>query len=335
MIISIIMPVYNNEGYLSDSINSVLRQRSKAWELIIVNDGSTDCTGKICDEYAKKDNRIKVIHTQNYGPADARNIGIQNANGKYCIFLDSDDQLDSEAISALSFAVIIEDFEIVFYGYSHNIDTGQNKWKSIEHSLAPQKYYTNKEFKEIYSELSTQGFTHPAWNKMFLTSFLKDHLILFPSGIFISEDYIFNLTAYSLAERVLILEEVLYHYVSRNFGSITTSFRLNKIKDIEQVYIKSYQLMKNWQPVHLNKINNEFIQNISIYINSLYSADCELSKKEKKNLILKIINNENVKKCIYEIYTNNLRNRIITSLLKIKKVSLLLFTGKVSQYLRR
>src|SRR5690625_3316512 len=94
MIISIIMPVYNNEGHLSDSINSVLQQRSKAWELIIVNDGSTDCTGKICDEYAKKDNRIKVIHTQNYGPADARNIGIQNANGKYCIFLDSDDFID-------------------------------------------------------------------------------------------------------------------------------------------------------------------------------------------------------------------------------------------------
>lgn len=89
MFISIIIPVYNNEKYLSDSINSVLQQRSKDWELIIVNDGSTDRTGKICDEYAKKDNRIKVIHTQNYGPADARNIGIQNANGKYCIFLDS------------------------------------------------------------------------------------------------------------------------------------------------------------------------------------------------------------------------------------------------------
>lgn len=333
MIISIILPVYNNEGDISTSINSVLQQRSEDWELIIINDGSTDRTGEICDEYAKKDDRIKVVHTKNYGPADARNTGIRNATGKYCIFLDSDDQLHSEAISALSFAVLIENFEIVFYGYAHHVDTGQDKWKSIEHSLAPQKFYTNQEFKEIYDELETQNFTHPVWNKMFLTSFLKTRLILFPSGIFISEDFIFNLTAYSLAERVLILEEVLYHYRSRDFGSITTSFRLNKIQDIEQVYIKSYQLMKDWQPVHLNKINNEFIQNISVYINSLYSVTCDLSQKEKKDLIYQLINNENVKKCIAEIHPNNLRNRIIALLLKNKKVNLLLLTGKVAQYL--
>lgn len=331
MEISIITPVYNNEEFLKNSIESVINQSDENWELILVNDGSTDNTGEICDEYSQKDRRIKVEHIPNAGPANARNIGVQKANGTYCIFLDSDDLLESEAIKTLKDEVLREEFDIVFYGYFNDVYDNETIVNSIKYTLEPSKYHNNEDFKKVYQNIDEKGFSHPSWNKMFRTSFLKENDITFPYGIFISEDYLFNLKAYSCAEKILILEEKLYHYTSRSSGSITTSFRLNKIKDIESVYEKSYSMVEKWIPSRINNINNEFISNISVYINSLYNEDCSLSENKKKDIVSSIVNSKNVLACLNEISPINWRNRIITKLLKMKAVDLLLLTGKISR----
>lgn len=336
MQISIVMPVYNSEKQLEKSIESVLQQTDGNWELIIVNDGSTDGTAEICEGLARKDQRIKVYHIQNHGPADARNVGVYYAGGLYTIFLDSDDRLAPRSIETLRKAVETEDYEIVFYGYTHDTYAGEEKKSSVKTVMRADTFRRNGEFKKVYEELDQKGMTHPVWNKMFLTEFLKDNVILFPSGIFISEDFIFNLTAYTLAQRILIIEDVLYQYISRESGSITTSFRKNKIKEMESVYDKSYRLMENWQPKHLNKINNEFLGNISVYVNSLYKPDCPLSEEEKREVLAEIFQSRYVRQCLKDIQPVGYRNKIMKYLLKNKKINLLMLVGRLANsYVRK
>ena len=94
--VSVIVPVYNSDGYIAKTIESLLRQTLKEIQIILVDDGSTDSSGKICDEYAKKDKRILVIHKKNGGLAEARNNGMKVSKGKYIIFLDADDLLEDD-----------------------------------------------------------------------------------------------------------------------------------------------------------------------------------------------------------------------------------------------
>ena len=100
-LISIIIPVYNVEKYLDKCINSVLMQTYKNIEILLINDGSTDSSGQICESYAKKDSRIKVIHKENGGLSDARNVGIEHSTGSYIMFVDSDDYIDCNMASVL------------------------------------------------------------------------------------------------------------------------------------------------------------------------------------------------------------------------------------------
>lgn len=130
-ITSIIVPVYNVEKYLHKCINSVLNQTNGCFELILINDGSTDNSGTICDEYAQKDNRIRVKHIQNSGVSEARNIGIQTAIGEWLLFLDGDDTLEIDTIEIIKHNIMkYERIDMIIgsfkYTYNHNIVTADN-----------------------------------------------------------------------------------------------------------------------------------------------------------------------------------------------------------------
>ena len=112
MKISVIVPVYNVEKYLTKCVDSIMNQTYKDLEIILVDDGSTDNSGKICDEYVKKDKRFKVIHKKNGGLSDARNVGIKNSTGEYLSFIDSDDYIDNDMIECLYNACIKNNADI-------------------------------------------------------------------------------------------------------------------------------------------------------------------------------------------------------------------------------
>ena len=114
--ISIIIPVYNVEKYLNKCLNSVIEQTYKNIEVILIDDGSTDNSGKICDEYAKNDIRIKIIHQQNGGVSTARNNGLEHATGKYITFVDSDDYIEKEMIETMAKKIMKKNADIVICG---------------------------------------------------------------------------------------------------------------------------------------------------------------------------------------------------------------------------
>ena len=112
ILVSIVIPVYNAEIYLKKCINSILTQTYKNIQIILVNDGSTDNSAKICEDFLKKDNRIKLINKTNGGVSSARNMGIYNCEGDYIVFVDSDDWIDSRHIEYLVNPIFIEDYEL-------------------------------------------------------------------------------------------------------------------------------------------------------------------------------------------------------------------------------
>ena len=131
MKISVIVPVYNVEQYVGECIESILNQSFYDIELILINDGSKDNSGFICDEYAKKDNRIKVIHKKNEGVSIARNIGIKNASGKYIAFVDSDDLVDKEIYTTMLQAIEESGSDLVMCRYE-KVYSDRNNELAIE-----------------------------------------------------------------------------------------------------------------------------------------------------------------------------------------------------------
>src|SRR5690606_27364966 len=120
--VSVIIPVYNAEKYLRECLDSVLAQTFTDFEVLLINDGSTDASGKICDEYAEKDSRIKVFHKENGGVSSARNLGLDNAKGEWISFVDSDDTIEQETLATLANEVKDLDIDGVIFGYKKLIN---------------------------------------------------------------------------------------------------------------------------------------------------------------------------------------------------------------------
>ena len=131
--VSIIVPVYNVEKYIEECIDSLINQTYKDIEVILVDDGSTDASGEICDRYAQKDSRVKVYHNENDGPSKARNFGLDKATGEFVTFVDSDDWIESEAIELL-ISVIEDDIDVIFFNLREVNSTNVREWKMFESS---------------------------------------------------------------------------------------------------------------------------------------------------------------------------------------------------------
>ena len=180
-LISIIVPVYNVEKYFDECVKSILNQSYKNIEIILVNDGSTDNSGNLCDNYATIDPRIKVIHKENGGLSDARNFGMKNANGEYFSFIDSDDYIDKYFIENLYNALISQgdDCKISMCRFTRNINDFSND-KSIAN-----KVDSNEVLKDILYQNDDSLYSVAAWNKLYHKTVFNS--IIFPKG-FINED---------------------------------------------------------------------------------------------------------------------------------------------------
>lgn len=236
--ISIIIPVYQAEKYIRRTVDSVLSQTYENWELVLVDDGSTDCSGLICDEYAMKDHRIKVFHKTNGGQSSARNMGLCMARGEYVCFVDNDDIIVPEAcevlvrnmlkyqadISACSYKILNEQGKIESRGDSGIIALLDNK--------EGMRRFLSREI-DIY-----------VWTKLYRKSFLRDNGILFEEGRS-DEDFLFNSKAFLCADKTVQSDYPVYIYsvrensTCRQFPKLQlkkyisdTLYRLNKIENI-------------------------------------------------------------------------------------------------------
>ena len=220
-LISIVVPVYNVENYLKKCISSILEQTYKKFELILVDDGSTDDSGKICDEIKKMDNRIEVIHKKNGGLSDARNAGIDIARGKYITFIDSDDYIEIDYIEYLYNLIKMNNAMISVCAYYVITENG--------YKINSAKGYGSEVLNKIdaYKRmLNEEGFSVSAWAKMYLKSLFDD--IRYPFGR-LNED---NGTTYKLidqVEKIAFGADPKYYYLKRTGSIMLSGFKLKKM----------------------------------------------------------------------------------------------------------
>lgn len=244
-IITIIVPVYKVEQYLSQCIESILKQTFKDFEVLLIDDGSPDNSGQICDQYANKDSRIQVVHKKNRGVSSARNAGIKSARGTWICFVDSDDELKSNYLENFIQCLNKKEADLYVAGY-----TKKTPYSSSNFSLKDQIYtYENRE--QAIINLKNKVLFGIPWNKMFKTEIIHQNKLLFDESLDSYEDELFVLNYIYYARTIYISSAITYLYNITNSSSLS-----QKYIPIERHFDTAQTLLD--AGVNISK-NNEFI----------------------------------------------------------------------------
>ena len=235
MKISIIIPVYNVENYLEKCLNSILSQTFNDYEVILINDGSTDKTSTICDEFVKKDNRIKVIHKKNEGVSIARNVGIERACGEYILFFDGDDYVEPYCLEELYDTAIREKVDAVLYGYylvenGHVIEThlpnfSKNLYEGSEIVNEVLPKFIGVSYDDIHKWLkgdknALKKENTALWRSMVKGDLIRKNNLRFDKTLKVGEDTCFTSEYLSFAKRCYVINKCYYYLVVRSTSTI-------------------------------------------------------------------------------------------------------------------
>lgn len=241
LLVSVLIPVYNVSRYLPQCLDSVISQTYRRLEIIIIDDGSTDDSGSICDRYAERDDRIHVIHSGNRGLSAARNLGLENASGQYVSFLDSDDWIEPHTIETLMNAALLTGADIVDARKCF-----EYVGKTV-HSKYRTKYCNTYRGRNILAAYADKWIDNVAWNKLYRAECFEK--IRFPEGHTYEDIVVTWKLMRSLAEidgTVTALSDELYHYRLRE-GSISHSWSLNNVKDSWFAFSEKFNAMPDYQ----------------------------------------------------------------------------------------
>jgi len=219
---SIMAPVYNVENYLDECIQSVLEQSYRNYELILVDDGSTDGSGRLCDEYAKRDGRIRVFHKENEGLVLTRDFALRRVEGDYCVFLDSDDWLEKDALAILAENIRKTDCDCVIYNAVRVSEDGEK----IIHYIRSDSAICGKVFsdrKTVYSIVLTALEYNSLWRKCVRSTCFDGRNYSAYRSLSYGEDLVRSFEIYENAKTFLFIDDVLYMYRWNN-TSITRSY---------------------------------------------------------------------------------------------------------------
>lgn len=292
---SIIVPVYNVEDYLDECVQSVLTQTFTDFELILIDDGSSDNSPILCDYYSKTDSRIKVFHKENGGASSARNYGIENMSGEYVLFLDSDDFWnDSDMLNILHQTIIDNASDIVIFGCTDfNMVTGNSV---ISRTGYDSKYFKNNDYYEALHYLLSSKMI-PGGPTIFTASadLIKQSQFCFKTDIQ-NEDFDFVLTVFLTANSTYAIDNPFYMYRQGRADSVTGASSIKMIEGID------YTLSK-WIPIAEKLENKQIMADVLNYLAFIYTTGFvilgRLPKKDRAEALRIIRKHKSVMKYGY------------------------------------
>ena len=234
MKISVIVPVYNAENYLAACLDSILSQTYQNFEVILINDGSKDSSGRICDEYAKIDARIRVVHQENHGVSHARNVGLSMICGDLVSFIDSDDTLEPDMYALLARLLQEHGADISHCGYKRFDKQGQ----LVREVNGTHRIIIQNGEEAIVCMLRGECFSNALWNKLFRKQIVRD--LRFQENLKNNEDVLFNVHAFSRARTTVFQDEGKYHYYDR---PTSTCNNLKTRKQNQDAIVASEQML--------------------------------------------------------------------------------------------
>lgn len=303
---SVIVPAYNVQDLLEHGIKTLTEHQGdfENYEIIVINDGSTDNTKLVAEKLASKDNKIKIINQENKGAGEARNVGVKNAKGEYIVFLDPDDYF-SENVLFENYRILKtynDELNLLIYGYIVENYKFEKLITSTCKQLETKILETKEEFRQYFTEIVDNHFCNQIWTKIYKRQYLIDNKCQFNSYKQ-GEDLAFNIDVYMNLEKVLISNKIYYHYVRTEKETAMSVFNENQYDIDKKINDLFYKLVNHWSGnQQIKKIYRRNVLNY--YINtsqSFFSPKCNWEKKEKKEKI-KIMR----KKLKTEVTQNNI-----------------------------
>ena len=314
MRLSIIVPVYNAEKWIKKCLESIRQQSIEDYEVIMVNDGSADSSGAICEEYQQIDPRFRLINIENSGPAHARNVGIQQAQGDYIGFIDSDDYIEVNMYGCLLEYIHKCQADIAVCGLKYVDELGrcikvQDMQIPFEHRLGKEEI---KEFLiKKYYENDSYGVP-TLCNKIYRKQFIQENKLIIDEERVRAEDYWFNLYAYCCADAVVAVNGKFYNYVQHSDLHVMSAFRENQFELFVKTRKELLKLNEKFQfAINYNDFDAGFLQETASYILQMLKIN-----GGEYNSVKRIFTNEHYRDAIFKCHNSSKQIRLINWFLK-------------------
>ena len=256
---SVIVPVYNVESYLPRCIDSLLAQNYVDLEILLIDNGSKDQSGQICEDYATQFSNITAYHIPNKGVGSARNFGLSKAKGEFICFVDADDYLVGNLFSDVE-SQLDSQLDLLVFSYYNSIEKNLSEIDRSAKILPTEGKKDKSDFIALFQELWLTDMMYTVWNKIYRKEFLEEHQIVFESYE-LGEDVRFNLNVYQHVNAVLLVKSCYYVYISGRIDSAMGQYNPNRMNYQLEELGKVDQLMISW-----NSHDDQFIDQIKARI---------------------------------------------------------------------
>ena len=325
---SVIIPVYNVEKYINRCLKSILSQRYNDLEIILIDNGSTDRSGSICDIYANEDANISVYHIENHGVGSARNFGLSKARGEFIYFVDSDDYLVGNLFAEVE-DKLTPDLDLLVFSYYNSFEqemTEKNRKKKI---LPYNGSYDKYDFSKIFKDLFLSDMLYTVWNKLYRREFLIENNISFEKYE-LGEDVRFNLNAYRNVNKVYLSQDSYYVYVIGRKGSAMSSYNPKRLQYQLQELELVDSLLKDWNIDSSNLDNTVKARILMSNIHNISKQKLPVIKKVK--LVKEICKSKDMADFIRN--DSSILNPLVKMLLRCRMYIVLIYLKRMQMMLQ-
>lgn len=325
--VSVVVPVYNVENYLRICVQSILNQNFSDFEVILVDDGSGDTSGDICDEFAAKDDRITVVHQKNGGLSAARNTGIDHSTGKYLMFVDADDYIEKDTLFQSFTQAEQCKADIVIFGYyadvvdrkgniSQYANCGIDVVLTDAHSIAEHVVPMRRNF--IFDSCC---------NKLYLAKNLKSNGIRMPVGENF-EDTVFNTALLPYFKTMVITSKCYYHYMQRSDKRITNTYNANKLNLLRKRHLTLLSYLNNnldHNSIYIKQENYIYCKYVFSSIIDLFSCSADKNISQRREIIKNLLNDTELSKSLQNVKGFSVLDSVVIWVLKTGNIMFTFF----------
>lgn len=333
--VSIIMPVYKVEEYVGKAIESIQAQTLKEWEFLIVDDGTPDRSGEICDQYAEKDQRIQVIHKENGGAPSARNLAIEMAKGEYMYFLDSDDWAEPTMLEDMYRLAKRDNAQLVVAGFYIDTYVGGGNYITDDYFVDDAVYSDKETFRKNAYKLFDKNLLYTPWNKLYEAKYIMENNLRFPTTFW--DDFPFNVSIVKNVERVTVTSKRYYHFLRARTESETAAYRPGMYEKREEEHgwmVNLYKEWHVWDEDSKEMIARRYIERFIGCVENVTNPKCQMTEKEKRKEIKRMLANPRVSKMVQVAKPRSFYMKIMLLPVKMRSSLLTYLEAKVITFVK-
>lgn len=334
--ISVIIPVYNVEAWLARAVESLQAQTFTDFELFLVDDGSTDESGALCDRLAQDDARIQVIHQANAGAAAARNAAIERARGEYVYFMDGDDWCDPTMLADMHRVASAHDLDLLVTGFYIETYYSDDKFYQEQRNAPDRIFATQADFRASAHELFDAQLLYAPWNKLYRRAYLIENDIRFPGTFW--DDLPFNLAVMHQVERVGTLDGHYYHFLRARAESENTRYRPDMYAKREEEHEWLQALYRSWgidSPQIQEFLARRYAERLVGCVENVTNKSCTLSRTEKRAEIARMISTPQAKDALRKTRPTTFMMKVLFVPYRMQNVTLTIWESQFISFVKQ